>query len=174
MHRVLSASIAALALSAAQGADAQFSASDSQRLSLKGGIGFTVEPDSFLLGFEFDQPLQTQVSLVGRLELGVDDDIVLVSPSLSARYWFDLSRTNLGGLRPLRPFVNAGLGFSYLAWDHRDDTVGFLIPLGFGAEWPLTPAVAVGSDMRFNIIPAGAGRESFYFAWEVLGVRYRF
>ena len=81
MIRFVSASIAALALFAAQGADAQFQASDARRTSVKGGLGFTADPDTFLLGFEFDRPLQQQISLVGRLELGLEDDLVLLSPS---------------------------------------------------------------------------------------------
>jgi hypothetical protein len=175
MIRFVSASIAALALFAAQGADAQFQASDARRSSVKGGLGFTADPDTFLLGFEFDRPLQQQISLVGRLELGLEDDLVLLSPTLGARYWFDLTRTNLGGLRPLRPYVNGGMGLSYFGLDeNRDDKVGFLVALGFGAEWPLTRQIALGTDMRFNIIPVGADGENFYFAWEVLGMRYRF
>jgi hypothetical protein len=176
MNRWFPVCAIALVLVGAQSAQAQFQASDARRTSLKGGLGFTVDPDAFLLGFEFDQPLQSSVSFIGRLDLAFDDNDFIISPSIGARYWFDLSRTSLGGLRPLRPYVDAGLGFTYLDEDHNnhDEGFGMLIPLGFGAEWPVSREVSLGTDFHFNIIPVGADRQSFYFAWQVLGVRYRF
>jgi hypothetical protein len=176
MHRWISIFVLAAVSVGAQSAEAQFQASDARRTSVKGGLGFTADPDAFLLGFEFDQPLQSSVSFIGRLDLAFDDNDLIVSPSVGARYWFDLTRTSLGGLRPLRPYVDAGVGFTYLDEDHNDDDDGFglLIPLGFGAEWPITREIALGTDFHFNIIPVGADNESFYFGWQVLGVRYRF
>ena len=45
---------------------------------------------------------------------------------------------------------------------------------GFGADYRLTESLSVGSKMLFNVMPTNVFGESFYFSWEVAGLRYHF
>ena len=46
--------------------------------------------------------------------------------------------------------------------------------VGFGADYPITDSVSLGSSMLFNFLPDDVVDENFYFSWQVVGVRYRF
>jgi opacity protein-like surface antigen len=157
----------------------QNDASDVGRFSLRTGLGFTADPESFLLGFEGDYAISENFSAGALLQLGVDDDRTIVSPVVYGRI-----RSDLGGidpdLRAIEPFIQLGLGLTY--WDvdrprpgsgTTDDTE-FLLNTGFGAEYRITDHVSVGSMMLFNIVPDAIFGERFYFSWEVLTARYRF
>jgi hypothetical protein len=146
--------------------------------SIRMGLGFMADPTAFLLGFEGDYRVADQVSLGGLVHLGLDDDLTMVSPVAYGRYRFELGQYDQD-LEPVVPYLQAGLGFSW--WDvddPDDDEVAFLMNFGFGVEYEFDPHLAVGSQMLFNIMPTeldvGRREETFYYTWEVVGLRYRF
>src|SRR5262245_60020418 len=65
---------------------------DAGTFSLKPGLGFTASPTTFLLGFEGDYRVAEPFSVGLLTELGIDNDLTIVSPRLFARYWPDLGQ----------------------------------------------------------------------------------
>ena len=165
---------------------AQSSAAETQPdaggpFAVQAGLGFTADPDAFLLNFEGDYRLGDALSVGAMLHLGLDGDFTIVSPAAYVRYSFDLSEMNTG-LRDLTPFVQGGLGFTYIDIDLPsfappgidDDDIGFMFNFGFGAEYALTDQISVSSKMLFNILPTEVFDDNFYYSWEVAALRYRF
>ena len=165
---------------------AQSSATETQRdaggpFAVQAGLGFTADPDAFLLNFEGDYRLDDAFSAGAMLQLGLDDDFTLVSPAAYLRYSVDLSDYN-EDLRNLTPFVQGGLGFTYIEIDLPsaappgidDDDIGFMFNFGFGVDYLFTDHVSVGSKMLFNILPTDVFDDDFYFSWEIAALRYRF
>jgi hypothetical protein len=148
-----------------------------QGFSLEGGIGFTAGPGSFLMGLAAPYAIDQSLSLGPRLELGFADGVVIVAPSLNARYGFDMSGFDDDLLRRLRPYLQAGAGIAYIQHKHgkgEDDGVGGLIDLGFGIEYPLSQKVSIGSGMLFHVVPGSPAGETFYFSWQMVSARLRF
>jgi hypothetical protein len=159
-------------------AESDLDASDSDSgFSLAGGIGFTGSPSTFLMQFDglyhFDRNLAAGPSL----QIGVADNITVVSMSADARYTFQLTDRDD---RPskLEPFLTGGLGFTHYSFDggaFRDSSdTGFLMMLGFGVGYSVSERLGVESIMRFNIVPTGVLGDKFYYSWQLAGIRYRF
>jgi opacity protein-like surface antigen len=156
---------------------------DSQRgsdgpFSLRTGLGFSIDPDTFLMGFEGDYRIITEGFSVGtQVQLGLDDDLTLVSPVFYGRYTVDLGEFNRS-LDRVAPYLQGGLGFTWWEIDRRfggdDDDTEFLLNFGFGVEYRLTEHVSAGTHMLFNLIPDKIYGERFYYSWEVATLRYRF
>jgi len=153
---------------------------DGGPFSLRTGLGFSVDPDTFLLGFEADYRIIAEGFSLGVLtQLGVDDDLTMVSPVVYGRYTANLGEFERS-LDRVDTYLQAGLGFTW--WDvdrpaHRggdDDDTEFLTNFGFGAEYRLTDHVSAGTHLMFNVIPDEIYDERFYFSWEVVTLRYRF
>ena len=161
------------------GTDPYAEDSGAGRFSIRTGLGFTADPDGFLLGFEGDYAFTEHLSTGVLLQLGLDDDRTIVSPVVYGRF-----RSDLGGidpaLEPLEPYIHLGFGITYWHVDRRPprsgttDDVEFLLNPGVGIEYRFTDHVSAGTHMMFNIIPAEIFGERFYFSWEVLTLRYRF
>lgn len=149
---------------------------DSEKLwGLRGGLGFTADPGTFLLNFEAERFMRDEVTVGVAIHLGVDDDNLLVSPILFTRYIFDLSGSTNDLVKKTKPFVQAGLGFTYLEVDTRSrnkDDTNFLMSFGFGLDYPLNSTIDVGSRMLINVIPGEVLNERLYFSWEVVSIRY--
>ena len=148
-------------------------------LSVATGIGFTASPDAFLWGFEVDYRLAEGFSVGGTLQLGLEDDFTIVSPTGHLRYTFDMSGGSPSGLSRVRPFIQTGLGFTFIDLDNTppgvdDDAAGFMLNFGFGTEFVLTDALSVGSKMLFNFMPDDVLNENFYYSWEIATIRFRF
>jgi len=154
-------------------------ANEAQPWSLEAGLGFMADPDAFLLGLEADYRIGNGFSLGPSIELGVDDDFTVISPSAYLRYSFDLSGIS-ESLRPLRPFVQGGAGLTWIHLDRPDfsnsdeNDVGFLANTGFGLDYGLTHHLALGSRMTFNFMPVNVFGENFYYSWQVATLRFRF
>jgi Outer membrane protein beta-barrel domain len=150
--------------------------------SLRGGLGFSAGPTGFLFGLEGDYEVVDQISLGANVQVGVGDDVTIVSPSLFARYRIDLAGID-ESLSDVEPSLRLGVGFTH--WDRDvpfnrsiDDTV-FLLDLGTGLEYRVSPHFAVGTLMHFNVMPTGVfedrpQQDKFYFAWEVVTFRFQF
>jgi hypothetical protein len=156
---------------------------DEGTFSLKAGLGFTASPEALLLGFEGDYRVAEPFSLGLLTEVGIDDDVTIVSPQVYGRYWPDLGELIDPDVAFIEPYAQLGVGFTW--WDaddfkgvHDDDTQ-FLLSPGFGLDFRINEHVAIGSQMLFNVIPAGIHDDTpiddqFYYSWEVIGLRVRF
>lgn len=154
------------------------------KMSLRGAIGFTLDPDTFLMAFEADFSATKEISLGPLLQLGVTDDRTIVAPSLNVQYVFDLSGLNSNDVmtndlaKKLKPFAQGGLGVVYIHKDGRRgnnvDDVGFFLNLGGGIEYYLTEKFAIGNNLLFNILPEDIAGEHFFFSWQFVTARYHF
>ena len=112
---------------------------DEGTFSLKPGLGFTSSPTSLLLGFEGDYRIAEPVSLGLLTEVGIDDDVTIVSPQLFARYWPDLGELIDPDVAFVEPYAHLGIGFTW--WDADvykgvdDDDTQFLLSPGFGVDF---------------------------------------
>jgi len=141
--------------------------------AIEGGIGFTSGPNTFLMAFGLPLGLTRNVSIVPLIQLGFNDHRTLVAPTASLRYGFSLQNSSVAALRPVRPFIEGGLGLLYI--DHRSsDDVGFLMNVGIGLEYPLNDDVSLTSAMRFNGAPDAVVGENFFYSWQVLGAQLHF
>jgi hypothetical protein len=156
---------------------------DEGTFSLKPGIGFTSSPTTLLLGFEGDYRVIEPVSIGLLTEVGIDDDLTIVSPQVFARYWPDLGEMIDPDIAFIEPYLHLGVGFSW--WDAdvykgvNDDDTQFLLSPGFGVDFRINKNLAVGTQMLFNVIPAGIHDhtpidDQFYYSWQVIGLRLRF
>lgn len=142
-------------------------------LSLRAAMGFTLDPDTFLLASQVDYRFADGLSLSPLVQLGLSDDDVLLAPSFNLKYTFDLSTEQRK--IPVKPFMEGGVGFCYLHKEHRrgdDDEVGFLLNFGFGADFYVTDRVALGSNVLFNVLPGEVLGEHFFFTWEFIALRF--
>jgi hypothetical protein len=165
-----------LQLFVATGAFAQNQYSGNDRAwAVRGGIGFTDGPDSFLMNFDFETMAREQVAVGLGMQLGVEDDFVIVSPMIYARYIFDMSGFTNEVAKELRPFLQGGTGLTHISVDNRggdDDGTGFLLSIGGGVDYPLDDSISIGSRMLINVIPGEALNQRVYFSWELISVRY--
>ena len=88
-------------------------------LTSRGGLGFSDDPDAFLLSAELPFRIHEGFSLAPLVQFGLDDDFLFVAPSLDVRYTVDLSRSNSDLVKRLRPFAQAGAGLMYINVDDR-------------------------------------------------------
>ena len=154
---------------------------EDRRWSIQSGLGFTAGPDAFLMAYEAGYRMTDHISVGAALQLGLDDDFTVVSPTGFVRYSFDLN--SMGAAQTfdrLTPFVQGGLGLTYIKVDLPsgvpvdDDDIGFLMNFGFGAEYSLSESMSLGSRMMFNVLPTDVFGDNFYYSWEVATLRYRF
>lgn len=184
MHRihvrrpVIGAALAiALLLPAAAFADGEGTPLSAGEWSPYGGIGFTLDPDTFLMVMGADYAATDFLSVGPKLQLGVSDRDTIVAPTLNFHFGIDLSDVKNEFVRNIEPYVETGLGLAYIEKDrrsgNRDDT-GFLINGGFGAQYWFTHDMAVGSSLLFNGMPDDVAGEHFFVSWQLVTFRYRF
>jgi hypothetical protein len=147
--------------------------------SVSGGVGFTLDPDTFLMSLGAEYAGDEGFSAGPLLQVGVSDKHAIVAPTANGRYSFDLSDADDDVLRKFRPFVQGGLGFAYVEKDRngplgdRED-VGFLLNMGFGLEYPVSERVSLGTSLLFNVLPVKTANQHFFFSWQVATVRFHF
>lgn len=143
--------------------------------SLQAGVGFTADPDTFLMNFEAPYAFNEWVSAGPAMQVGVEDHHTIVSPSANVR----LTIPDLPGrsFDRVHPYLFTGLGFAYVEKDrgrNDGDGVGLLIPVGVGVEYQVSEKVFLGSQMMLNFLPKETKGESFYYAWQIAGLRFAF
>lgn len=79
----------------------------------------------------------------------------VISASIQAKYWWDIP-----GARRVRLVLQGGLGFVWA--DIEDDDTGvadtyrsFLIPIGIGVDYAVTPRVALTAELLLNLVSLG-------------------
>lgn len=148
------------------------SADRAEKVAAGGAIGFTLEPDTFLMTGHGEYFVSDIVAVGALLQLGVGDDRLIVAPTANVKAVFDLP-----DYRHLKPFVHGGLGLGYLekerGGDDEDDE-GFLLNFGFGADYFLNESVSLGNSVLFNFLPDKVLGERFFFSWQFVSATVTF
>ncbi|GEM_PF-492857 len=143
--------------------------------SLYAGIGFTTDPDHFLMNFEVPYRFDRFVSAGLMMQVGVANDRSLVAPTVNVTLTIpDLPGNNLDRFRPN---IFGGIGFAVISNDDRggdNSSAGFLINTGFGFDYVLSERLSVGTRMIFNFLPERTLEEKFWYSWEMGGLRFAF
>ncbi|MFO0982886.1 MAG: hypothetical protein U1E76_14340 [Planctomycetota bacterium] len=143
-------------------------------VSFEGGLGFTADPDTFLLALEGLFWVQPHVGVGPLVQLGVSDRRTLVAPSVNVRGVIDLEQQ---GLERVKPYVEGGVGFTYLHEDHRrgdDDDLGLLLDVGGGLNFQVNQHLDVGTGVLFNFMPVEVLDERFFFSWRIVSLTCSF
>ena len=143
------------------------------RPSVKAAMGFTLEPGTFLLSLGADYFFTDRFNLGPLLQLGISDDRIILAPTLSFQWLFDLPPD----MERWKPFLQWGLGLAYLEKDNRsgrNDDTGFLVNFGFGFEYYLTGQISLGNNLLFNFMPDRVLDEHFFFSWQFVTARFTF
>lgn len=143
--------------------------------SLQAGVGFTADPDTFLMNFEAPFFFNEWIAAGPAMQVGVEDHHTIVAPSANVR----ITIPDLPGrsLDRLHPYAFTGIGFAYVEKDrgrNDGDGVGLLIPFGVGVEYQVSQKVFLGSQMMFDFLPKETKNEGFFFAWQMAGLRFAF
>lgn len=141
------------------------------------GLGLqanTVDDTAFAVGLSGDYFLTNHFSLGPLMQIGVTGDLFQLGLSAQAKYTFDISQ-----VPDLKPHLEAGVGFLYANLDRpgsgsRDDT-SFLIPLGVGVEYRLSPRLSLDTTALFNFTDINVRNKErdFFFTW-LVGLRVPF
>lgn len=143
--------------------------------SLRAGLGFTADPETFLLNFEAPYAFNEWVSAGPMMQIGLEDHHSIVAPTAN----LTLRVPDLPGsaFDDVHPYAFAGMGFAYIEKDRGQndgDGAGFLIDTGIGVEYQLSEKVFIGTQMMFNFLPKETKNEGFIFAWQIVGIRFAF
>jgi len=143
--------------------------------SFRTGMGFTVDPDDFLLNFELPYRFDRFVSAGPMMQVGLEDNRYIVAPTVNV----GLRLPDMPGERfdRFHPNVFAGMGFAVISNDDRRGShrqTGFLVNAGFGVDYQLSDRMSLGSRMILNFLPGGTLGEDFFFSWEVAGLQVSF
>jgi hypothetical protein len=132
------------------------------------GIGFTLDPETFLIGGKLDVPLAYGFSLGPLVQIGLSDDDQLYGFSGNLKYTISIPDAP-----KLLPSLEAGIGVlvSHKDTPRDDDTeAAFLIVLGGGLDYMITDHIGVGAHVYAN--PAIDHGEDF-FASFLFGMNFR-
>ncbi len=144
---------------------------------LRAGLGFTLDPDEFLLNFELAHRFDQYVSLGPMFQVGLADNRSILAPTLN----LTLTVPDMPGdaFDRFHPFLFAGVGLAVLENEDRGgrpDTrqTGFLVNTGFGVDYELDEQFSIGSRMIFNFLPGRTLNEDWFYSWEILGFKMAF
>lgn len=144
--------------------------------SVQAGIGFTADPETFLMNFDAPYSFNEWISFGPAMQVGIAGSRILVAPTGNLR----VTIPDLPGraFDRVRPYAIAGMGFAVIENDNGrrdgDAATGFLIDFGAGVEYQVSEKVFLGTQMIFNVLPDRVKREDFYFAWQLAGIRFAF
>jgi hypothetical protein len=175
MGSVLSAMLLLGAVAEAQQVPAAVSRAG--RFVFGAGLGLqanTVDDTAFAIGLGGDYFFTNNFSVGPLMQFGVTGDLFQFGLSAQAKYTFDLPQ-----VPELKPHVEGGIGFLYANLDRpgpgsKDDT-SFLIPLGVGVEYRLSPRLSLDTTAFFNFTDLNVRNtdRNFFFTW-LLGIRVPF
>ena len=143
--------------------------------SLRAGMGFTADPDDFLLNFELPYRFDQYVSVGPMIQVGLGERRYIVAPTAN----LTITVPDMPGetLDRLRPHFFGGIGFAVIENKDRGGSnrgVGFLANAGVGIDYVLSERVSVGSRMIFNFLPGRTLDENFFYSWEIIGLKLDF
>lgn len=144
---------------------------------LRGGIGFTADPDELLLNFELAHQFDQYISFGPMLQIGVADNRSIWAPTAN----LTITVPDMPGedLDNFHPFLFAGIGVGVLENGDRGgraDTrqTGFLVNTGLGVDYALNEQLSVGTRVIFNFLPGRTLNEDMFYSWEIVGFKFAF
>ncbi len=132
------------------------------------GLGFTSSADSLSLGFELAHYVSSNVQIVPRLSVGLDDDFTYFFIMADGRYVFDVRSTP-----ELKPYVGFGVGIAIADVDRRDSDAAFAFEFPIGLDYWISNDFSLGSQIEF-IVPVKLYDDNFIFQWLVIAGRVVF
>lgn len=129
-------------------------------------IGFSISPNTFLLGGTFEYFLRDDFSIGIFTQSGVSDSKVFTAPTWSFKYTQVVSKEE-PILSRIMPNIHAGIGALFLYYDHyaikkTEKAVGGLFNVGFGTDFFLTDFFSLFLELNFNISTNTLGQKFFY------------
>jgi len=137
------------------------------------GLGFTSNPDTFLLGATGDRQMSEKVSIGPLILFGGNDKNTIFVGAFQARRMFDI-RNEGDKLADIKPFLQGGAGVAYIDKPNRSGDTGFALSVGGGFDIPLDETSWFGSNILFNIMPGKVADEGMMFSWQVLTFTFTF
>jgi hypothetical protein len=143
--------------------------------SLRAGMGFTADPDDFLLNFELPYRFDQYVSVGPMIQVGLGERRYIVAPTAN----LTITIPDMPGetLDRFHPHFFGGIGFAVIENEERGGSnrgAGFLANAGVGVDYALSERVSVGSRMIFNFLPGRTLDEKFFYSWEIIGLKLDF
>lgn len=142
-----------------------------EQTTLPIGVGLTADPGSFLISGALDFHLDRNLSAGPAVHIGTGDKTGLFSVFGQLKYWL---LDDEGGRRMFSPFVQGGVGATYLDRDGRGSDWSSLVNVGGGVRVLTGDHYRVGSTALLNFLPSDPTGTSFYFSWEVIQVVFDF
>lgn len=139
--------------------------------SFSASVGYTNDPDSTLVGLDYSFFVKDRFSVGPLLQLGFDDDRLIVAPTINFKMYLDVNEPKL------HPYLNAGIGAVYLNVEHTpgdNDEIGLLLNVGAGLDYQLSDSTSLGTNILCNFIPYEVMGENFFFSWQLLSITFRF
>ncbi len=142
--------------------------------SYASAIGFTLDPDAFLIAQNLNYFLINEISLGGALQFAISDDDILLTAGGDLEFIVDIDSEDF--LRRVKPNFLLGTGFAMahlrpIAGISSTD-FGVFFNLGFGFDIFLNDKIALGNQMLFNILTIT--NERFFFSCKFIRFRYLF
>jgi hypothetical protein len=136
------------------------------------GLGQIDDPDAFLLGGQIEFYQTDRLAIGPMLQVGLDDDLTVVAPSLFGKFRFPLMR-----VERLTPFAQGGIGF---LWAERnrpggnEDDIGFMLQAGGGVEWQIDQQLFLAGSVVVDLLPSDVLNENVILTWQIVQIGYRF
>jgi hypothetical protein len=175
MRRRTAMSVCTLALVVATGWSVRTPAyaAELKKGSLTGGasVGFlenTPDGSAFAINLNGDAFIERNLSLGPLVQLGFTGDMAQIGVSGQVKYWLAIPNTP----KPLRLAFQGGLGFVHS--DFRESDTSWLIPLGAGADYALSPTLAITGTLLLNLtnLDTGPGGRTKFMPGFSVGLRF--
>ncbi len=140
-------------------------------LSAGGAIGFlanTPDDAAFAFNVNADYFLNRNVSVGPLFQLAATGDLFQVGFSGQGKFWIDLPGTE----NRAKLTLQAGLGFVHS--DLFESDTSWLIPLGVGVDYMLTPKISFTTTflLNFTDLDTGRGTDAHVMPGLTFGVRF--
>jgi hypothetical protein len=139
------------------------------------GVGFTDDPDAFLIGGDADFYQSERLAIGPSLQFAVDDGVTIFAPSFHGKLVFPLEPSSSGTL--MMPFVQGGAGIAYIDKDrgnNDEDDWGFLLQAGGGLEVRFDEKYALATTILVNLLPGEVTDEGAYLSWQIVQFSFTF
>ncbi|MDP3723988.1 MAG: hypothetical protein Q8R91_10945 [Candidatus Omnitrophota bacterium] len=133
-----------------------------------GMLGATPDGNAFAVNGNADYFVTERVSMGPLLQLGLTGDMTQIGLSGQGKYW--ITSPAIGGRGQL--YLQSGVGFVHT--DFRQDDTSWLVPLGVGFDYAITPAVSLTSAflLNFTDLHTGNGTDADVMPGFAFGVRF--
>lgn len=133
-----------------------------------GFLGSTPDGMAFAVNGNGEYFVERNVSIGPLLQAGFTDDMALVGLSGQGKIYFDVPNTQ----GRARMVLQSGVGFA--AADFRNDDASWLVPVGFGYEYSISPKVSLSATglVNFTHLRTGAGSEANVMPGFSFGIRF--